>query len=57
MDFHDLKVWLTEHEYAFDDVQSLSDTAPEDIVKLLSILDIKTVGDLVECISVEKEWI
>lgn len=57
MEFEDLKTWLSDHGYAFDDVQALSDTSSADIVALLSFLDIKTVGDLVEHIAVERRWL
>lgn len=53
----ELDVWLSDHGYAFDDVQSLSDTKSADLAELLSFLDIKTVGDLVEHVAVERRWL
>lgn len=49
--------WLSEHGYAFDDVERLQDVSVEDLTDLLSFLGVETVGDLVELVSVDRGWL
>lgn len=50
-------LWLSEHGYAFDDVERLQDVSVEDLVDLLSFVGVETIGDLVALVSVDRGWL
>lgn len=53
----ELDAWLSDHDYAFDDVARLQDVSIEDLIDLLSFVGVGTVGDLVALISVDRGWL